>query len=90
MRNPYIDGAFSELVVSEDKTRAILVYVRESSVLYAQKEKKLLLKGLDENQKYLVQETGEIFTGKALHYVGLEIVLERMDYSSTTLHLTKV
>ena len=90
LRNPYIDGAFSELVVSEDKTRAILVYVRESSVLYAQKEKKLLLKGLDENQKYLVQETGEIFTGKALHYIGLEIVLERMDYSSTTLHLTKV
>ena len=90
LRNPYQDGAFAQIVVAEDKSRAVFLYVRESSVLNGQKEERLRLKGLEENAKYVVEETGEIFTAKSLLKVGLDIELKRMDYSSIVLHLSKV
>ena len=89
LKNPHTDGAFSQLVVSEDKSRAILLYVREGSVLHVAKEKKLCLRGLDENAVYCMEETGERFTGKQLMSVGLELVLPRGDYASKVVHFVK-
>ena len=88
LKNPYTDGVFSQMVVSEDKTRAILLYVREYSV-YAQKEQKLTLNGLDETATYLLEETGEKFTGKQLMCGGFEVVLERGNYISKVYHFIK-
>ncbi len=87
LRNPYTDGVFSQVVVSDDKTQAILIYAKESTTFYAQKENKLRLFGLDENKTYRINELDKIFTGKQLMNVGLEIDLGRGLYLSKIFHI---
>ena len=88
LRNPYTDGAFSEMVVSEDKSRAILVYVREKGV-YQTREKKLLLRGLDADATYLIEETGALCTGRQLMLGGFDPAIGRGDYASMEYHFTR-
>ena len=90
LKNPYTDEAFSQIVVSENKKEAILLYVRKESVLHAEREKGLLLRGLEENVLYEIEETGERFTGKQLMRSGLEIALSRGDYASIVYHIKQV
>lgn len=82
LKNPYTDGVFAQMVVSEDKNQAILLYVREHSTVHLKKENRLCLRGLDENATYIMEETGERFTGKQLMCAGIELILPRGDYAS--------
>ncbi len=88
LKNPFTDKIFSQMVVSEDKSQAILLYMRGYSV-YARQEEKIKLQGLENDATYLIEETGESFTGKQLQSVGLQVVVPRGDYVSNVYHLKK-
>ncbi len=90
VKNPFTDGAFAELVVSEDKTRAYFVYVKESSLCAAVKPKKVRFKGLDENKEYEIEEYGTIYSGGYLTREGIVPEIERGDYRSVVLHLRAI
>ena len=90
LRNPHTDGAFSQIVVSEDKSQAIFVYVREKSQVNSYKEQRVCLRGLDENAQYRVEELGATYSGLQLTYAGLVFGLPKGDYQSLVLHINKV
>ena len=90
LRNPHTDGAFSQIVVSEDKSQAIFVYVREKSQVNSYKEQRVCLRGLDENAQYRVEELGATYSGLQLTYAGLVFGLPKGDYQSIVLHINKV
>ncbi len=85
--NPYMDGAFAEMVVSEDKKAAYFVYVKESSVDNL-KPKKVRLKGLDEGKEYEIKEYGKTYNGRYLLHEGIIPEIGKGDYRSIVLHLT--
>ena len=45
--------------------------------------------GLDENARYVDQETGETYSGAALMYVGLPVGYLRGDFTSRIIRLKK-
>ena len=89
LKNPYTDDCFSQMVVSQDKSKAIIFYMRKSGI-YSKYNYNLCLKGIDENAVYFVEETGEKLSGKALIFSGINISVSRGDYSSALLHLSKI
>ncbi len=90
LKNPYTEHAFSQMIVAEDKKSAILLYMRENKLEYAQTEILLKLHGLDENARYEVKETGRVYSAQQLLYSGLPIELKMGDYNSVVLHLERV
>ena len=74
--------------ISKDKKNLVVSYVKkyaEANVL----PKRLKLKALDENSLYEVIETGEVFGGDELMYIGLEIGELNGDYQARSWTLRK-
>lgn len=91
LKNPFTDGAFSQLVVAEDKTQAVFTYVRkDSEPTRGKKTERVLLRGLDEGKTYRIEETAETQTGFYLMNVGVELRFDKGDYTSVTLHISAV
>ena len=75
--------------ISKDGNNIVVSYVKkyaEANVL----PKRLRLKALDENSLYEVSETGEVFGGDELMYIGLEIGELNGDYQARSWALRKI
>lgn len=75
--------------ISKDKNNLVVSYVKkyaEANVL----PKRLKLKALYENSLYEVIETGEVFGGDELMYIGLEIGELNGDYQARSWTLRKI
>ena len=91
LKNPFTDGAFAQIVVSEDKRKAVFVFVRkESEPTRGKGVERVRLRGLDEDTLYKAEETGEIQTGETWMRVGALLRLEKGDYACETLHFSAV
>lgn len=74
------------MTVSEDKTEAVVTCV----LLHAQANGEqiwLKLRGLNVDSLYVVEETGEIYTGQALMHGGMSIPILREEYGSVQFHI---
>lgn len=75
--------------LSKDKNKVVVSYVKkygEANVL----PRRLKLKALEENSLYKVNETGEVFGGDELMYIGLEIGELLGDYQARIWTLSRV
>ncbi|MBE5751243.1 MAG: alpha-galactosidase [Clostridiales bacterium] len=91
LKNPFTDGAFAQIVVSEDKQKAVFCYVRKDSEPTRGKiVERVCLRGLGEDVLYKAEETGEIQTGKTWMCVGVQLRLEKSDYACASLHFSAV
>jgi alpha-galactosidase len=75
--------------LSKDKNKVVVSYVKkygEANVL----PRRLKLKALEENSLYKVNETGEVFGGDELMYIGLEIGELFNDYQAKIWTLSKI
>ena len=75
--------------ISKDGNNLVVSYVKkyaEANVL----PKSLKLKALDENSLYEVSETGEVFGGDELMYIGLDIGELNGDYQAKSWALRKI
>lgn len=75
--------------ISKDGNNLVVSYVKkyaEANVL----PKRLKLKALDENSLYEISETGEVFGGDELMYIGLEIGELNGDYQARSWTLRRI
>ena len=75
--------------ISKDRNNLVVSYVKkyaEANVL----PKRLNLKALDENSLYEITETGEVFGGDELMYIGLEIGELNGDYQARSWTLRRI
>lgn len=75
-------------VVSKDKKEALVTYVQVLSEANF-KSRKIRLKGLDPNARYILEETGEHFSGAVLMYGGFLVRRVFGDYMSSLYHFVK-
>lgn len=88
LKSPFTSNEVSWMTLSKDKDFAIVSYVKQ----FAEVNKiprRLKLKALDKNSLYEIIETGEIFGGDELMYIGLEIGELIGDYVSKMWTLRK-
>ncbi|MBQ7880146.1 MAG: alpha-galactosidase, partial [Clostridia bacterium] len=91
LKDPFKDGAFAQIVVSEDKRKAVFSYVRkDSEPTRGKKIERVYLRGLDSEALYQVEETGEVATGHTWANVGVALRLGKGDCLSCVLHLSAV
>ena len=90
LRNPFTDNAFCEMVVSEDREQAYFVYVRGLNAPKIASKPRVLLKGLDADTVYEIEEREGVFTGEELMRVGIQLELEHGDFTSEILHIKSV
>jgi alpha-galactosidase len=75
--------------VSRDKKEALVTYIQ---VLQRPNYKscRIRLKGLDENAIYRDEQAGELHSGSALMYAGINITGLHGDFKGKLIHLTAV
>ena len=66
--------------VSEDKSEALVTYVVMKSSIYDRHY--VRLRGLDENKRYLNEQTGKILSGRTLMNAGICIQEKMRDFES--------
>ena len=89
LNNPLQENLFAEMLVSKDKTRAILTVMRPLCKPNGERSK-VYLKGLDENTVYNVAELDLTKTGATLMRVGLNIGFPMGDFQTKTFTIAKV
>ena len=72
------------MYVSEDKNEALVTYVVIRGEIHGRHY--LRLSGLDENRRYLNEQTGQILSGKTLMNAGICIQRTLRDFSSCVFH----
>ncbi len=77
------------MVVSEDKSTAIVTYVKKLNDPNPCTTR-LYLKGLDENAKYRERDTGKVYNGKALMTAGLNLPDMKEDFDSLRMVFERV
>ena len=87
--SPFTDNAFCEFVVSEDGSRACMALMAFVHRL-GEANRRVRLAGLEQNKRYRIEETGEVFTGKTLMNRGLELPTSDQDFSSRIYHFVRV
>lgn len=75
-------------IVSKDKKEALITYVQVLSEANF-KSRKIRLKGLEPNARYILEETGEYFNGAVLMYGGFLIRRAFGDYTSSLYHFVR-
>ncbi|MBQ8094020.1 MAG: alpha-galactosidase [Clostridia bacterium] len=87
--DPYNSNEAGWMVVSDDRSEAIVTHVY--AMAYPnQKQRMLLLDGLDPDLHYLDDATGRIYGGDELMYHGYPLKTAWNDYMSQQIHLTAV
>ncbi|MGN0331754.1 MAG: alpha-galactosidase [Lachnospiraceae bacterium] len=76
-------------IVAKDKTEALVTYVQVLGQAN-QHSKKVKLKGLDSDVKYVLEETKDIYTGEELMYCGFLVKNIRGDFKSKLFHFIKI
>ena len=74
--------------VSEDKSEALATFVVMKSSIYDRHY--FRLKGLDENKRYLNEQTGQILSGRTLMNAGICIQDKLKDFDSHMFHFVEV
>ena len=72
LSDPFTSDYFCELVVSKDKTKAYVVGER-ARVRPHDRPRRIRLKGLDENRRYLIEQLNVTASGKALMQAGVTV-----------------
>lgn len=85
LSDPFRETVFAEMVVSKDKKSAYLVGMTMRAVP-ADFNRRIRLKGLDENRAYHVRELGLTLHGSTLMRAGL-LLPKQQEYESWTWHL---
>ena len=86
--NPFEDCYFSELLVSKDKSEAMLtVYCRLS--IPNSEPKRVMLAGLDAEKDYCIEELSVTAKGSTLMNLGLPIKFPKSDFCSLTYHIVE-
>ncbi len=89
--DPNTSEFFSEMMVSKDKSSAVLTAYRR--LLRPNAEvKRIKMRGLDKDKKYYVAELGGTFSGSTLMNVGIQLKdrFPRYDFSSFKFHINAV
>ena len=73
-------------VVSKDKKEALFTYIQVIAEPNYH-SRRLQLKGLNPHMSYKVEETGEVYSGEALMYAGLNIERVFGDFKGKLVHL---
>ena len=76
------------MYVSEDKNEALVTYVVMRGGIHERHY--LRLSGLDENKRYLNEQTGQILSGKTLMNAGICICEALRDFASCVFHFVAV
>ena len=86
----YVIGFIKDAMdfVSEDKSEALVTYVVMKSSIYDRHY--FRLKGLDENKRYLNEQTGQILSGRTLMNAGICIQDKLKDFDSHMFHFVEV
>ncbi|MBE6583561.1 MAG: alpha-galactosidase [Ruminococcaceae bacterium] len=88
IENPYVSNYFTEMVVSKDKSRAILcVYRREAPA--NGDTKRIRLQGLDKDKTYRIEKLGIVASGASLMNVGMGVNYRLEDYTSDMYIITE-
>ena len=86
--NPFEGDLFAEMIVSKDKRTAYLVGMTMRAVP-GNFNRRIRLKGLDENRAYHVRELGLTLHGSTLMHAGL-LIPKQYEYESWTWHIEEV
>ena len=89
LMNPFTDDRCAWMQVSEDKKRAVVMYM-ESRVQPASPVRYLHCQGLEENTLYYIAELDACYSGAALMYAGLPLPCTWGEYFSLRYTLTAV
>ena len=83
--DPFEGNYFAEIAVSKDKTRAYLVGMTARAVP-SDYNRRIRLKGLEENKRYHVRELGLTLHGSTLMHAGL-LLPKQHDYETWAWHI---
>ncbi|MFC4306817.1 alpha-galactosidase [Cohnella boryungensis] len=89
LRSPFEGGDAAWMMVAEDGGEAFAVYVRELAEANSPMDW-LKLRGLEAKARYRVEESGIVYGGDQLMYVGLPIPRVRGDFQSCVWRLVRV
>jgi alpha-galactosidase len=89
LRSPFEGGDAAWMMVAEDGGEAFAVYVRELAEANSPMDW-LRLRGLDAKARYRVEDSGIVYGGDQLMYVGLPIPRVRGDFQSSVWRLVRV
>ena len=87
--SPFEGNFFSEMIVSKDKTEALLVVYRRLAVPNAE-PKRIRLAGLDPEKTYRIEEMNITVKGSTLMNVPMPIKYRSMDFYSAVYHIIEV
>lgn len=90
LKSPFDGNSFAEIVVAKDKSRAVAIVEFGLCNEVGPFEDIIRLDGLDENAKYLIEETGETYFGSTLVNAGLSVPRTFGDFISFVYHFTRV
>ncbi len=82
-------GEFAEMIVSKDKTQAVLTVMRPFTETYMP-VRYLKLRGLDENKRYRIAELNLSLSGKTLLGKGIPLEPVWGDFTASVYHITEV
>lgn len=89
LESPYVSNYFSEIVVTKDKTRAVLCLYRRESLANGD-TKRIRLQGLDKNKTYRIEKLNIVASGATLMNVGIAANYRLEDYTSNMYMITEV
>ena len=84
--SPFEDNAFCQMVVSQDKSKAYLVFLRALNTPNLPVPR-VRLKGLDDKALYRIIERNTVVSGAELMNIGLNMQLKWEDFSAEILHI---
>jgi alpha-galactosidase len=87
--SPFDSIYFNEMIVSKDKTEALLVVYRRLAVPNAD-VKRIRLKGLDPDKTYRIEELDITAKGSTLLNVPMPIKYKVRDFYSAVYHIVEV
>ncbi len=86
--NPFESCYFSEMLVSKDKSEAMLTVYRRLALPNAE-PKRVMLAGLDAEKNYCIEELNVTAKGSTLINLGLPIKFPKQDFWSMTYHIVE-
>ncbi len=87
--NPFEGNYFSEMIVSKDRSEALLVVYRRMAVPNPT-VKRITLCGLDSTKTYCIKELNITASGATLSRVGIPINYPAKDFASLIYHITEL
>ena len=87
--NPFAGNFFGFMLVSRDKSEAILTAYRRFSGVNNE-VKYLTIQGLDPNKNYYIEEMDKVLSGSTLMNAGIPATFPRADFATSVYHFKAV